>query len=162
MNESVLDKTKYDETIKKQNNTIMSLTDKLNEANNEITKIKVIEIVDSFCEDMTYEKTLKFYELIEDLDVDDLDKFTDKVKTLANVFEGKDEDEDEDDTEDEDEDNDDGDEDKGKKFGKKSNLKSKKINKKEIDDDEDEEKNENKIERPNDSFMNIVSKSLKS
>lgn len=149
--DAVLEKELYEENIKKLNNTIMSLTEQVNENHFENVKNQAIGIVDNICENMSYQETLNFYKLIEDFDIDDLDSFKEKVESLSNILEGKSKKKNKDEEDDEEDDDDD----MNEKF------KSKKVNKKDLDleDEEDEDTNES-VKYPNDNFMSEVRKNL--
>lgn len=130
--EAALDKSAYEETIEKANRTISNLMESNEQLRKDGLKRDAIAVVDQVCEGMSYENTLKFYELIEDYSVDDIDSFRSKIESLAAVFEGKDED-------------DDDEEDKGEKVDKGS------VKGGEEEDDDDEE---------DDSFMSKLKKNL--
>jgi len=143
--ESAEVKADLEKQVEELNETIGNMADTISELSEEKKKSDAISVVDEFCSEMNMTDTVKFYKLIEDYDIDDVDSFREKVESLASVFEqGKESDEDED--EDEDEDPEDG---GGRKVEKK-NIK---------DSDEKEDKCESDDEDA--SFISRVRKNLK-
>lgn len=128
-----IDKEVYEEKITSLNNTIANLTEQLVEQSKDEVKNEAIKIVDDICGNYTEEQTEKFYKLIEDFDVDNLETFKEKVKNLASILEFS------------------------KDDHKKLTDDITKINSDSIIDGS-QEINEKKVTKPNDSFMDKVKK----
>lgn len=91
--ENIVESETQRKTIDNLNKTIASMTEQISELNSKVeeksvneSKETIINIVDSVCENMTKEQTLKFYSLIEDYEVDDIDVFSEKVKSLSELL----------------------------------------------------------------------------
>jgi len=91
--ENITESETQKRTISDLNKTIASMTEKINELTEKVeektvneSKDKVIEIVNKVCENMSKEQTLKFYTLIEDYEVDNLDEFKTKVESLSELI----------------------------------------------------------------------------
>ena len=159
---AVVDKDKLEKIISKQNETILSLTEQVNETEDARLKAEAINVVDEICENLNYSDTMKVYKLIEDFEVDDLDSFKKKVSSIVSIVEGKNEDSEDD--SDEAEADDDSEESKDSKDSddeKMAKLRAKKIDKKKVKTDSKEDEDEDDEDATESSKMKkIIGKML--
>jgi len=103
-NETQVNEEEWQEKVDALNRTIANLTQELSESNRSNVAKEAVEIVERLTDDLTLEQKSRVTRLIEDYEIDDLELFEKKVKSLINLLGLSEQDDEDEDEEDEDED----------------------------------------------------------